>query len=323
MKKVLVTGANGAIGYHLSKRLSEDSNISLTIVDNFVNSNLDKDMQQLINKDNVNFLQINLLDLKSIEEGLAQDFDIVFHTAAMNGTSLFYEKPFEVIKNNAISTINLLSVLGKRVSERFVYFGTSESYAAGVDMGINSVPTGEDAILVIDDILNPRWSYSSSKVLGESACVASSIQDGLPFTILRIHNSFGPRMGPKHFISQFTLRAVDGDFSLKGGEQTRSFVFVEDVVSAILLSITNKQTINKIINIGAPTERKVEDVAKIILKSLGLKDQNFLNLPAPEGSVKRRCPDVSFLKSLGFTEYTDFEESIKKTVEDIVIRNKK
>ena len=305
-----------------SKRLSEDPNINLTLVDNFVNSNLDQDMQDLISKDNVKFLQINLLDLSSVESKLSQDFDIVFHTAAMNGTSLFYEKPFEVIKNNAMSTINLLSVLGKRVSERFVYFGTSESYAAGVGLGINSVPTAEDAILVIDDILNPRWSYSSSKVLGESACVASSIQHGLPFTILRIHNSFGPRMGPKHFISQFTLRAINGDFSLTGGNQTRSFVFVEDVVSAILLSIENKQTMNKIINIGAPTERKVEDVAKIILKALGLKNKEFLHLPAPKGSVNRRCPDVSFLRSLGFIEYTDFEKSIQETVEDVVLRNK-
>jgi nucleoside-diphosphate-sugar epimerase len=322
MKKVLVTGANGAIGYHLSKRLSQDPNVSLTIVDNFVNSRMDKDMQDIINMDNVNFLQINLLDLKSIEEGLSQNFDLVFHTAAMNGTSLFYEKPFEVIKNNALSTVNLLTVLGKRISERFVYFGTSESYAAGVDMGINNVPTGEDAVLVIDDILNPRWSYSSSKVLGESACVASSIQDGLPFTILRIHNSFGPRMGPKHFISQFTAKAINGDFSLKGGDQTRSFVFVEDVVSAILLSVDSKQTLNNIINIGAPTERKVEDVARIILKVLGLEGKEFLNLPAPEGSVKRRCPDVSFLRSLGFTEYTDFEKSIEETVKFIVLKSK-
>ena len=79
---------------------------------------------------------------------------------------------------------------------------------------------------------------------------------------------------------------------------------------------------NKIMNIGSPTERKVEDVARIILEVLNLKNKEFLHLPAPKGSVNRRWPDVSFLRSLGFTEYTDFKKSIQETVEDIVLRNR-
>lgn len=292
MKKILVTGSSGFIGQHLVPHLERNGH---TVVQADRRIGID-----LNDKDTVDNLP---------------DVDIVVHLAAHNGTKHFYERPLDVIRDSILPTQYLLDRYAGKV-ERFVFTGTCESYAGAVDLFDWPVPTDETVPLVVGDVTNPRWSYGGSKIVNELQVIAAYNQLRQEYAIIRYHNVYGPGQ-VDHFIPEFVERAKKGDLTLKGSENTRSFMYIDDAIRATEQIILESQCANQIINVGINSEVQIKEMASIILCELGIQGDLILET-APEGSVKRRCGDVSKMtKLLNFKPEVSLTDGIQKTLESL------
>ena len=311
--RVLVTGSAGAIGYFLTKSLAERG-YKVFAVDNFIRGKKDKLYEELLSKENVEHIEIDLTKPEEVKE-LPKNVDYVYHLAALNGTQNFYEVPFDVVVNSTLPTVHLLYHYKDSHLKRFVYAGSSEAYASTVSFFNWRIPTGENVPLCIEDVKNVRWSYAASKLLGEIATVSASKQFGIPYTIVRYHNVFGPRMGDKHVIPDFIQRIKEGRYELYGCDNTRSFIYVEDAVEITISLAESDRGANDIFNVGSEREIRIFELGNLILKLIGIENVKIKCYPAPEGSVKRRLPDINKLKkTLNFKPKYSLEEGLKRTI---------
>ena len=240
------------------------------------------------------------------------DVDYVIHLAAHNGTKHFYDSPLSVIENSSVPTINLLKRYSGRV-KCFIYASTCEIYSDATELGLADIPTKEDAPIVFKNSQNLRWSYAASKYLGELAVLASKKENNQDYIILRYHNVYGESQ-VDHFIPEFAERALTGDFSLYGWENTRSFCYIDDAIRASYELIFCNKALNKIIHLGNDEEISIKDIATKILDIMKLDGELILK-DAPEGSVSRRCPDISLMKKLiQYKPEFSLEEGLKLTL---------
>ena len=318
--KALITGGAGFVGFHLANKLSDILSNEITIIDNFERPNEDKEFARLLNKQNVKHLNLDLSDYRSFDQLPLDYFDEVYHFAALNGTSNFYNFPARVLKVGTFSTINILDWVAKHKEKpQIIYTSSSETYAGTAKILDQDfpIPTPEDVPLTIDDVSNVRWSYGVSKLLGEVAFYSYRKSWGIDnFKIIRLHNIYGPRMGNEHVISQFIERFLSGTrpFEIFGGSNTRSFCFIEDVLDA-LEKVKDKGKPGEIYHIGNDDEEiRIDDLAKLIF-DINEEDYEFVVHEAPEGSVDRRCPNIDKIKSLGHRKKVALEDGIKKTFE--------
>ena len=317
MNKILITGGAGFVGYHLAKREADLGN-EVTVIDYFERPNLDSDFKELIARDNVIFLKKDLTLEQTFNELQTDYYDIVYHLAALNGTANFYNYPAKVLKIGCLSTIYLLDwVAAHKSRPKIIYTSSSETYAgtANIQGEDFPIPTPEDVPLTIDNVKNVRWSYGASKLIGEVAFYSySKMYDINDFNIVRFHNIYGPRMGQEHVVCQFIIRFLKGErpFKIFGGDETRAFCFIDDALEA-LDKITNSKMQKEIIHIGNDSEEVlITDLAKIVF-DIGGEEYNFNREPAPAGCVKRRCPDIKKLKSLGIKKQISLRDGVKET----------
>jgi UDP-glucose 4-epimerase len=309
----LVTGSAGFLGYYLARALASEPSSQVVCVDNGSRGIYDRPYDALIRRPNVRHIQADLTDLAMVS-ALPDDVDVIFHLAALNGTQNFYERPLEVMRSGTLPTLHLLQKYGPpRRLKRFVYAGTSESYASIVTRFGWEVPTAEDVPLGIDDVFNPRWSYAASKIHGEVATVSGCREYAIDFSIVRYHNAYGPRMGDKHVIPDFYSRARNGVYALYGHEDTRSFIYAEDAVRATIAVGATAAAAGEVINVGSTREIIIGQLAELMMEAANLRGEIELH-PAPSGSVRRRCPNVAKLERLtGFCENWTLEEGLKAT----------
>ena len=311
--RVVILGAAGFIGFHIASYLVKNDKHDLLLIDNFTNGKLDTAFEELISDVSIDFRNLDLT-LQSSYENLFYKNDIVFNCAALNGTQNFYSKPVDVIRNSAITAILAAEYSSISNVQKYVYFGSSESYAGGLDLEIIDLPTKENVPLIVPDIGNVRWSYGASKTLGEIATISNHEQHKLNFLIVRLHNIYGPRMGIKHVIPDLIQRFLTMDGGVYGLEETRSFMFVDDFIK-VLMTLTFESGINQncVYNIGSQNEILIKDLAIKIRDTLKL-DLDIYSLGNFSGSVKRRCPDTSKLRSqIRFNE-TSLDIGISETI---------
>ena len=281
--KALLTGHKGFIGSHYLPVLEKDYDVTTA----------DKN---------------DKIDLCNIPSEFFGKQDIVIHLAATNGTKLFYKTPTEVSRNNTLPTFNLI----KDYSEsKFVFASTCEIFNGATDRCLHPIPTNEKVPIHFEDILNPRWSYSLPKALGENL-VANACKDWL---IIRYFNIYGP--GQKdHFLSEFIIRASKGIYHIKGDE-TRSFCYIDDAIAMTHELVKNHS--NKIVNVGRNEEKKISVIAKIIMNIMGIDPKKLQTFNGPKGSASRRCPDTSLVKRLTkFDNYTPLEIGLRNTIDSIL-----
>jgi UDP-glucose 4-epimerase len=313
MARVLVTGAAGFLGYYLAAALADDRHNVVYCVDNFIRGSQDNAYEALIARPNVQHFSADLTERGQVMK-LPDDVDQVYHLAALNGTQNFYERPFEVVRCCTLPTFYLLEKYGSggRLN-RFIYAGTSEAYAGTVSRFGWPVPTAEDVPLSIDDVTNERWSYGASKLHGEVLTINGCRHFHIPYTVIRYHNAYGPRMGDKHVIGEFLLRLKSGVLELYGYDDTRAFIYASDATAATILAGNSPNLINEIINIGGEREIRILDLAKLILAETGRSGQIKL-FPSPKGSVRRRAPSLAKLRRLtSFREAWSLESGLKET----------
>ncbi len=311
--RIVILGAAGFVGYHLSEKLARDPSNTLILVDNFIRSEFDSHFQELISRSNCTFFNLDLSSRLSLEEVINKG-DIVYNLVALNGTKNFYEQPMSVMVNTGLTAISIAEICGLKKVFKYFYFGSSESYAGSVELGIAPIPTPEKIPLAITDISNVRWSYGASKTIGEIACFASNKQFGLDFTIFRIHNLYGPRMGFDHVVSDLIKKFSNSNTEVFGLEETRSFMYISDAIDAILTIATLKENKEAVVNIGSDQEVTIRTLAHIILDKINPKLE-IKDMGRIEGSVARRSPDISLLRSFYSSTHVTLSEGVERTIE--------
>lgn len=293
--RVLILGGAGFIGSHLAERLRRDDHAVLTV-----------DIED--SADVVHDLTTGL-DFNS-------GWDQVYMLAAMVGVSAVERDPTLTLDVNVRTVQQLLSWLPRET--RLFFASTSEVYAGSVMAGIAPVPTPELVPLSVPNIHNPRFTYAISKIFGEAAVTFS----GANAVIGRFHNVYGPRMGKDHAIPALTRRLMADTplVTIYGCEQTRAFCYVDDAVEAMIQVMATDY--RGVVNLGNDTEEvTVEALAGEIAYVLDLDNGDVLldRHPAPAGSVERRCPDLSLLRSLTLYVPTwTLVDGLKETVKWVV-----
>jgi nucleoside-diphosphate-sugar epimerase len=175
-------------------------------------------------------------------------------------------------------------------------------------------PTNEDVELSIPDPYNPRFSYSSSKIIGELLCINYSRKYNFKHTIVRYHNIYGPRMGYEHVMPQFIKKLTcDEKFIVEGdGTETRSFCYIDDAITATKIVHKDNTFDNRIFNIGNSEEVSIstliEYLANISGRDITPEFQEKVNF-----GTKRRVPDISKAKSLGYEPKISLREGFEIT----------
>lgn len=312
--KVMITGGAGFVGTHLAKSLLDDG-ASVTIVDNFQRGVKDAEFEEVSKRANV--VDANLL-ATSFAEQVPTDHDIVFHLAAIIGVRHVLERPYSVLADNAVMTMNVIDAARRqRGLKQAVFSSTSEIYAGSlIHLPSMAIPTPETTPIALTDLSAPRTSYMLSKAYGE----AMFNHSGLPATSVRLHNIYGPRMGMSHVIPELLHKAHeanDGDSLVVASvHHRRTFCYVSDAIAMFRGIISTPATIGKTLNIGNSTpEVEIGELARTIAQVVG---RRLEIIPAAEtpGSPARRCPDVTLLSSLtGVSGKVSLEQGVRETYE--------
>jgi UDP-glucose 4-epimerase len=316
-RKILITGGAGFIGYHLAVRLAGDTENQITLLDNFSRGQKDGLFEALAGQPNVKSLSLDITKEPAFNN-LDGDYDEVYHFAAMLGVRNVLEKPHEVLRVNSIATLFLLDWFCKSKSKKIVFASTSEVYAWTHKIMPLPIPTPEEIPLALTDIEDPRSTYAASKIFGELSVRQYCKVYQKPFTIVRYHNIYGPRMGTQHVIPEMCFRILGGEnpLAVYSPENTRSFCYVSDAIEATLLAMREKTAEGGTFNIGNDAEEiKILDLSKKILKKLGIQVP-VVSKAVTHDPVSRRCPDLKKARTLlNYKPKVSLEEGLAVTLD--------
>ena len=313
MTKILVTGGTGFLGSGLVKQLVKKKN-EVVIFDNNFRGNL-RNIKDISNK--IKFIQGDIRNYKSIKKAL-KGVTVVYHLAFINGTSYFYDRPKLVMEVGIKGTLNIIDAVNENKNiKKFIYASSSEIY-----QNPDKFPTSEDVTAKLPNTSNPRYSYASSKILGE-VLTFNYLRNNIKKIIFRPHNIYGPSMGFEHVIPEIVKKIMNKSKNLRlkkcnikiqgSGIETRSFCYIDDA-SAGIEYIANKGKNNQIYNIGNQREIKIRDLIIKIGKLLGVNVE-IQNGKLQTGSSTRRVPNMAKLKKLGFSPKINLNLGLKNTVQ--------
>lgn len=315
MSKILITGGAGFIGFHLAKNiLDHEPDAELWLVDNLSRGVVDSDLEQLLANPRVTFKNLNLLAAEQMEE-LPTDFTFIFHFAAIIGVQHVINRPYNVLVDNVKMHDHMLQ-FAKTCPKlaRFVFTSTSEIYAGTLEKFGLSFPTTEVTPLAANDLDRPRTSYMLSKMYGEAMCLHS----GVPCTIVRPHNFYGPRMGLSHVIPELLKKAyeaADGDhIPVYSVDHQRTFCYIADAVEYIWRLAQSEAALQKAFNIGTETpEVAIGSLAEAAFAAVGRQIQIDAK-PDTHNSPPRRCPSMARTKEVtGYDNQFSLNQGISQT----------
>lgn len=322
MSKILITGGGGFIGFNIAQKLSESPKNEIHLVDNFFKEPRDGEFDHFIRQNpNCRLIEGDLSD-PTFYSQLDDNYNQIYHLAAIVGVKYADENPDLVLRVNTLSTMHLLEWIRKKretmAEDLSILFASScENYASTVSIFSYQIPTPEIVPLCIADPRIPRWSYASTKILGEVAFLQYGRVYDAGAKIVRYHNVYGPRMGTSHVIPEFILRVLrkKDPFEMFGGDQYRSFCYVSDAAE-MTIRVMNHSGQNDIFNVGSDEfEIRIQDIAQRIFDISGFYPST-VEKNAPLGSVERRAPDMTLMKSLElFYHQCSLEDGLRMTYE--------
>jgi len=305
MSKILVTGGSGNVGGALARKLVENRNYEVIIADDLSTGSKSKLPSSTYK--NWKFVHCDVNNYKEISElMLVNQFDFVFHYAAVVGVKRTQENPIAVL--NDIDGIRNVLQLSKNSSVKRVFFSSSsEVYGEPVELPQHEQTTP----------LNSRVPYAVVKNVGESFFRSYEKVYGLPYTIFRFFNTYGPNQSMDFVISKFLDAALRGDdITIYGdGSQTRTFCYVDDNINACIKIFEENHILNDVINIGGAKEYKIIDVAKTIVNISGSSSKIIHLPPLPEGDMTRRMPDNTKMLKILNKELISLEDGIKRMID--------
>lgn len=304
MKKVLVTGGAGFLGSHLCDQLIGRGD-DVLCVDNFYTGSKTNVEHLLGNK------KFELLR-HDVTFPLYVEVDQIFNLACPASPIHYQFDPVQTTKTSVHGAINMLG-LAKRVGARILQASTSEVY------GDPEVHPQHEAYWGRVNPIGIRSCYDEGKRCAETLFFDYHRQHNLDIKVVRIFNTYGPRMHPNdgRVVSNFIVQALTGqDITMYGdGSQTRSFCYVDDLVEAILRMMDTKANLTGPINIGNPTEFTMVELADLVIKYTKSKSK-MVFLPLPQDDPKQRKPDISLAKSeLDWEPKISLEEGLQKTID--------
>jgi dTDP-glucose 4,6-dehydratase len=301
--RIVITGAAGFIGSHLSEALL-DRGHSVVGIDNLLTGDT-ANIAHLAGRDFV-FMKHDVTNYINVEGPV----DAVLHWASPASPIDYLELPIPTLKVGALGTHKALG-LAKAKNARFVIASTSEVYGDPLEHPQKETYWGNV------NPIGPRGVYDEAKRFAEAMTTAYHRYHGLDAKIVRIFNTYGPRMRLRdgRAVPAFMSQALTGaDVTIFGsGRQTRSFCYVSDLVDGIIRLM--ESNVNEPVNIGNPQEMTIEEIARLIIKLTGSKSK-LVYRPLPEDDPKVRQPDITRARTrLGWAPKVGLEEGLTRTLE--------
>ena len=312
--RVLITGGAGFLGSHLSDAFIERGD-EVFVLDT---GSIAK-VRHLLSNSRFHYVHDSIFDAELLD-GLVSKADLVFHLAAVVGVEHYVGDPYETLNVNVNGTQNVLRASYK-YSRRLVFSSTSEVYGRNP-----KVPWREDDDRVLGATTVDRWCYSTSKAVGEHFCFAYH-KLGLPVTVVRYFNVYGPRLDKLDVGRLFTIfmgQLLRGaDLTVVGdGKQTRCFTYVTDAIAATVQAGLNPAADGQAVNIGSDVETTVLEFAQLMLELYGptRSKLKFVTQEQVYGNsyedIPRRVPDNTKMKTLlGVTPKVALREGLARTIE--------
>ena len=302
-KRVLVTGGAGFIGSYLCEELL-NKGYDVICCDNFYTGNKDN-LEKILDNKNFDLLR------HDITFPLYLEVDIVLNFACPASPIHYQNDPVQTVKTCVHGAINMLG-LAKRTNATIMQASTSEVYG---DPEIH--PQSEDYKGSVN-ITGPRACYDEGKRCAETIFWDYKRQHDVNIKIIRIFNTYGPRMQPNdgRVVSNFIIQALSNEnITIYGeGDQTRSFCYVDDLISGIMLMM-EKDNFSGPINLGNPSEISIKQLASEIIEITGSKSK-LIHKDLPIDDPQQRCPDISLAKKeLNWKPKYDRSKGLKKTIE--------
>lgn len=307
--RAVVTGGAGFLGSHLCDKLIEEGNQVLCI-DNLLTGSIDN-IQHLQNSPNFEFLEADASE--SLPQDL--DFDALYHLASpaspnKNNPKSYQALPFETMRINSMDTWNLCEETFAR-GAKFLFASTSEVYGDPLEHPQKETYRGNVSTT------GPRSVYDESKRFGETITAAYVRHNKLDGRIVRIFNTYGPRMTQDgRVVIEFVKAALQNNpFPVFGdGKQTRSFCYVSDLVDGIIAAMDKGQS-GEIYNLGNPNEFTILQLAEIVKRLTNSTSEVAFVGQSPEDDPKKRRPDITKARqSLSWEPKVSLEEGLKKLI---------
>lgn len=301
--RVLITGGAGFIGSHLCERyLSNDWEV--LCLDNYFTGS----RQNVLHlRDHPNFELIR----HDIVEPFLAEVDLILNFACPASPIHYQHNPIKTVKTNVVGTLNMLG-LAKRVGARLVQASTSEVYG---DPQVHPQPESYWGNV---NPIGLRSCYDEGKRIGETLCFDYHRQHGVNIKVIRIFNTYGPRMAidDGRVVSNFIVQALKGeDITIYGdGSQTRSFCYVDDLVEGIYRFADSSSQLTGPINLGNTGEFTIRELAEEVLRQTNSKSK-LAQRPLPSDDPKVRQPDISLAKKeLSWKPTISLKDGLVKTI---------
>lgn len=300
MPSILVTGGAGNIASALTKSLATNPDNHIVVADNLLTGDPRKVPTEL----NVLFVKCDVNQWADIAPlFFVHKFDYVFHYAAVVGVQRTLENPLMVLDD--IKGIENVLKLCKNCGVRRVYFSSSsEVYGEPFEIPQNEKTTP----------LNSRLPYAVVKNIGEAYLTSYQREYGLPYTIFRFFNTYGPNQTEDFVLPRFVRMAMRGEpLTIYGeGDQTRTFCYVDDNVGACMNAHERGAFVNDVVNIGGAEEVSIRQLAETVIRVCDSSSELQFLPPLPEGDMTRRCPDVTKMLTLLDAPPVALEEGIAR-----------
>jgi nucleoside-diphosphate-sugar epimerase len=284
------------------------------VLDNFL-TGAESNLEELYNHPHFELLRH---DIRLPVSGLSRNPDYIYHLASPASPEDFDPLALEIIEVNTLGCLRLLE-LANQSNAKLLFASTSEVY------GNPAVhPQSEDYWGNVNPV-GPRSCYDESKRLGESIVLNHARLKGTQVVISRIFNTYGPRMRAYdgRVVPQFLLNALQGESLLLhgGGQQTRSFCYVDDLVRGMVGLMESVETLNQIYNLGNPNEFTVAELAQVVAEVTGAELKlESVQSPRPD-DPERRCPDISKIKAaIGWEPVIELAQGLELTWQDFKTR---
>jgi UDP-glucuronate decarboxylase len=300
--KILLTGAAGFLGSHISKKLI-DNNHEVIGLDDLSTGSI-KNIEQLVNHPKYSFIE------HDVRIPYQAKVDAILNFACPASPINYQKDPVRTIETNFLGMINMLH-LANETGARIIQASTSEIYGDPTQSPQKESYWGN---------VNPigiRSCYDEGKRAAETLCFDYRRQYNLDTRVIRIFNTYGPNMaiGDGRVVSNFIVQALRNEpINIYGdGKQTRSFCYVSDLVEGIYKLLQLDKNPETPINLGNPNEFTILELAKIVIE-ITKSNSEIVNNPLPLDDPKQRCPNISIAKStLNWKPTIELREGIEKT----------
>ena len=308
-KSVLVTGAGGFIGSHLTEHLVElGANVNAFAR---YNSRNDWGLLELLPKEKLDEIEVIMGDLKDADaiRHAAKGVDIIFHLGSLIAIPYSYIHPRETIETNILGALNVLTAAKESRIEKLVHTSTSEVYGTA-----QYVPIDEN------HPLQGQSPYSASKIGADKIAESFFRSFDLPVAIIRPFNTYGPRQSARAVIPTIITQALTKEKIFLGSlHPTRDYTYVKDVVKAFIKVAESPKSIGEVINVGSNFEISIGDLANKIFPLVGKNVEiisDSVRVRPQDSEVERLwCDNTKAKRLLGWEPKTSLDEGIRKTIE--------